>query len=148
MTATAAITVVGGRWTGINGARDLAAALIMVCVFGAFILGDDRSVKIVGFALAAAVFIDATVVRADSCAVRHGADGQGKLVGPEVAGAGPPDDPRRHLPTGACCRRRWRVLAEFGVHSRRGVGRRPFYLFAYCTVNIPTMSAWMLHWKV
>jgi RND superfamily putative drug exporter len=40
-----------------------AAALIMVCVFGAFILGDDRSVKMVGFALAAAVFIDATVVR-------------------------------------------------------------------------------------
>ncbi len=40
-----------------------AAALIMVCVFGTFILGDDRSVKMVGFALAAAVFIDATVVR-------------------------------------------------------------------------------------
>jgi len=40
-----------------------AAALIMVCVFGAFILGDDRSVKMVGFALAFAIFIDATVVR-------------------------------------------------------------------------------------
>jgi putative drug exporter of the RND superfamily len=40
-----------------------AAALIMVCVFGAFILGDDRAIKIVGFTLAAAIFIDATVVR-------------------------------------------------------------------------------------
>jgi putative drug exporter of the RND superfamily len=40
-----------------------AAALIMVCVFGAFILGDDRSVKMVGFALSFAIFIDATVVR-------------------------------------------------------------------------------------
>jgi RND superfamily putative drug exporter len=40
-----------------------AAALIMVCVFGAFILGDDRAIKMVGFTLASAIFIDATVVR-------------------------------------------------------------------------------------
>jgi RND superfamily putative drug exporter len=40
-----------------------AAAAIMVCVFGAFILGDDRGVKMVGFALASAIFIDATIVR-------------------------------------------------------------------------------------
>ena len=40
-----------------------AAALIMVCVFGAFILGDDRSIKMVGFTLAAAIAIDATLVR-------------------------------------------------------------------------------------
>ena len=40
-----------------------AAALIMVCVFGAFILGDDRSIKMVGFSLASAIFIDATIVR-------------------------------------------------------------------------------------
>jgi RND superfamily putative drug exporter len=40
-----------------------AAALIMVCVFGAFILGDDRSIKMVGFTLASAIFIDATIVR-------------------------------------------------------------------------------------
>jgi RND superfamily putative drug exporter len=40
-----------------------AAAAIMVCVFGAFILGDDRSIKMIGFALAAAIFIDATIVR-------------------------------------------------------------------------------------
>ncbi len=40
-----------------------AAALIMVAVFGSFMLGDDRSIKMIGFALASAIFIDATVVR-------------------------------------------------------------------------------------
>jgi RND superfamily putative drug exporter len=40
-----------------------AAALIMVCVFGAFILGDDRAIKMIGFTLAFAIFIDATIVR-------------------------------------------------------------------------------------
>jgi putative drug exporter of the RND superfamily len=40
-----------------------AAAAIMVCVFGSFVLGDDRALKLFGFGLAAAVFIDATVVR-------------------------------------------------------------------------------------
>jgi RND superfamily putative drug exporter len=40
-----------------------AAAAIMICVFSSFILGDDRSLKLFGFGLAVAVFIDATVVR-------------------------------------------------------------------------------------
>jgi RND superfamily putative drug exporter len=40
-----------------------AAAAIMVCVFASFVLGDDRSLKLFGFGLAAAVFIDATIVR-------------------------------------------------------------------------------------
>ncbi len=40
-----------------------AAALIMVCVFSAFVLGDDRSLKLFGLGLAVAVLIDATVVR-------------------------------------------------------------------------------------
>jgi RND superfamily putative drug exporter len=40
-----------------------AAALIMVCVFSAFILGDDRQLKLFGLGLASAVFIDATIVR-------------------------------------------------------------------------------------
>ncbi|CAB4862006.1 unannotated protein [freshwater metagenome] len=40
-----------------------AAALIMVCVFSAFILGDNRQLKLFGLGLASAVFIDATVVR-------------------------------------------------------------------------------------
>jgi RND superfamily putative drug exporter len=40
-----------------------AAAAIMVCVFGSFVLGDERALKLFGFGLAFAVFIDATVVR-------------------------------------------------------------------------------------
>jgi RND superfamily putative drug exporter len=40
-----------------------SAALIMTVVFGAFMLGDFVLVKILGFALAAAVLLDVTVVR-------------------------------------------------------------------------------------
>jgi putative drug exporter of the RND superfamily len=40
-----------------------AAALIMVCVFGAFVLGSDPAIKLFGFGLAFAVALDATVVR-------------------------------------------------------------------------------------
>jgi putative drug exporter of the RND superfamily len=40
-----------------------AAAAIMVVVFGAFLLEDDRIIKLFGVGLATAVFLDATVVR-------------------------------------------------------------------------------------
>ena len=40
-----------------------AAAAIMVCVFGAFVLGPDRALKLFGLGLAVAVLIDATIVR-------------------------------------------------------------------------------------
>ena len=40
-----------------------AAAAIMICVFGSFILGDLRPLKMIGFGLSTAVFIDATLVR-------------------------------------------------------------------------------------
>jgi RND superfamily putative drug exporter len=40
-----------------------AAALIMVCVFGAFVLANDRQLKLFGLGMAVAVFIDATIVR-------------------------------------------------------------------------------------
>jgi putative drug exporter of the RND superfamily len=40
-----------------------AAAAIMIFVFSAFVLGDDRAIKLFGFGLAAAVFLDATIVR-------------------------------------------------------------------------------------
>jgi putative drug exporter of the RND superfamily len=40
-----------------------AAALIMVCVFGAFVLGNDRQLKLFGLGMAVAVFVDATLVR-------------------------------------------------------------------------------------
>jgi RND superfamily putative drug exporter len=40
-----------------------AAAAIMICVFLSFMLGDERSIKEFGFGLAAAVFLDAVIVR-------------------------------------------------------------------------------------
>jgi RND superfamily putative drug exporter len=40
-----------------------AAAAIMVFVFGAFLLEDDRAIKLFGFGLAFAVLLDATIVR-------------------------------------------------------------------------------------
>jgi RND superfamily putative drug exporter len=40
-----------------------AAAAIMVCVFGAFVLGPDRALKVFGLGMAVAVLIDATIVR-------------------------------------------------------------------------------------
>ncbi|MBI4934435.1 MAG: MMPL family transporter [Actinobacteria bacterium] len=40
-----------------------AAAAIMVCVFGTFVLGDLRAIKLIGLGLAMAVLLDATVVR-------------------------------------------------------------------------------------
>ena len=40
-----------------------AAALIMVCVFGSFIIADDRALKLMGLGLAIAVLLDATIVR-------------------------------------------------------------------------------------
>ena len=40
-----------------------SAALIMISVFAAFVLGDDPTIKMFGLGLATAVFIDATIVR-------------------------------------------------------------------------------------
>jgi RND superfamily putative drug exporter len=40
-----------------------SAALIMISVFLGFVLGDDPALKMVGFGLATAIFIDATIVR-------------------------------------------------------------------------------------
>jgi len=40
-----------------------AAAVIMICVFLSFMLGDERTLKEFGFGLAAAIFLDALVIR-------------------------------------------------------------------------------------
>jgi len=40
-----------------------AAAAIMVCVFGSFILGDNHTIKLFGVGLASAVFLDAFLIR-------------------------------------------------------------------------------------
>jgi RND superfamily putative drug exporter len=40
-----------------------SAAAIMVCVFAAFVLGDVRVIRLFGFGMAAAILVDATLVR-------------------------------------------------------------------------------------
>jgi RND superfamily putative drug exporter len=57
--ATAAVT----DGIAFTGRVISAAAAIMICVFLSFMLGDERSVKEFGFGLAAAVFLDALVIR-------------------------------------------------------------------------------------
>ena len=51
--------------TGLSGTARVitSAALIMISVFGSFVLGDDPTGKLFGIGLAAAVFLDATLVR-------------------------------------------------------------------------------------
>ena len=40
-----------------------AAAAIMICVFGGFVLSAERALQIFGFGLAVAILVDVTVVR-------------------------------------------------------------------------------------
>ena len=46
-----------------SGVGVMIAAAIMISVFGAFMLGDNPIIRMFGFGMAFAVFIDATVVR-------------------------------------------------------------------------------------
>jgi RND superfamily putative drug exporter len=57
--ATAAVT----RGLALTGRVITAAAAIMVTVFLSFMIGDDRIIKLFGLGLAAAVFIDAVIIR-------------------------------------------------------------------------------------
>jgi putative drug exporter of the RND superfamily len=57
--ATLAVT----RGLALTGRVITAAAAIMVTVFASFMIGDDRIIKLFGLGLAAAVFIDAVIIR-------------------------------------------------------------------------------------
>jgi putative drug exporter of the RND superfamily len=46
-----------------TGGSITAAAIIMMCVFGGFLLGDNRVVKLIGLGLASAIFVDAFILR-------------------------------------------------------------------------------------
>jgi RND superfamily putative drug exporter len=51
------------RGLALTGRVITAAAAIMVTVFASFMLGDERIIKLFGLGLAAAVFIDAVIIR-------------------------------------------------------------------------------------
>jgi putative drug exporter of the RND superfamily len=57
--ATVAVT----RGLALTGRVITAAAAIMVTVFASFMIGEDRIIKLFGLGLAAAVFIDAVIIR-------------------------------------------------------------------------------------
>jgi RND superfamily putative drug exporter len=51
------------RGLAITGPTITSLAMIMVCVFGAFVFSTDRTIKMIGLGMATAVFLDAVVVR-------------------------------------------------------------------------------------
>ena len=85
-----------------------AAALIMVCVFLSFVIGDDRSLKMFGLGLAIAVAVDATIVRMLLVPVDDGTARRPQLVDPEVDRSPAPAHRRRRPPRRGLHRRRRR----------------------------------------
>jgi hypothetical protein len=47
----------------LTGKVVMAAAIIMISVFGSFVLGDDHTIKLFGVGLASAILFDAFVIR-------------------------------------------------------------------------------------
>ena len=91
-----------------------AAAAIMFCVFGSFVIGDVRVLKVFGLGLAVAV-LDRRHHRAPRPRARHhGAARQGQLVVPQVA--------RPHRPHPRRRRRDRTGAARAGAAT--GVGRQ------------------------
>ncbi len=60
-TKDAALAVRNGL--ALTGKVVMAAAIIMISVFGSFMLGDDRTIKLFGLGLASAVLVDAFLIR-------------------------------------------------------------------------------------
>ena len=82
------------------------AALIMVGVFGGFAAGDLANLQQFGFGLAAAVFLDATLVRMILVPASMALLGQPQLVPADLAGAGCRRCTSRARPRPARLRRR------------------------------------------
>ena len=61
-----------------------SAALVMVAVFGSFALGSDQLAKQIGVGLAAAILIDATIIRARPAAGHDEAPRRAQLVPAEA----------------------------------------------------------------
>ena len=76
-----------------------AAAAIMVCVFGSFVINDPlRVLDVFGLGLAAAIFVDATLVRMVLVPSVMQLLGPGQLVDAPLARAGSPHPRRRSDP--------------------------------------------------
>ena len=71
-----------------TGKTITAAALIMILVFGSFILGGERVIKEFGLGLAAGILIDAVLIRMAIVPVADVPDRQGQLVVPGAGSTG------------------------------------------------------------
>ena len=90
-----------------------AAALIMTAVFGAFILDDQIFLKIIGIGMAAAVVIDATIIRLVLVPATMELLGDKNWWMPALARPDhPPPRHRRHRPAADARRRRARARAR------------------------------------
>jgi hypothetical protein len=93
-----------------------SAALIMISVFGAFVLSDDPNGKLFGVGLAVAVLIDATLVRMVLVPAT-----MSQLVAPRLARPDPPAPRPRRCAQRAGDRRRARARAHRRlIEQRRG----------------------------
>ena len=72
-----------------TGRTITSAALIMVAVFGGFMLGEDPLTKMMGLGLATAIAVDATIVRLVLVPATMKLLGDGELVAPRMAGPAP-----------------------------------------------------------
>ena len=118
-----------------------AAAAIMVCVFGSFVINDPlRVLDVFGLGLATAIFVDATLVRMVPGAVGDATAGAGQLVDPGLAG-----------PDTALARGGGRGAA--GGNPRGSIGpvarsgRRRYWGAATMSNSLPSGSVSVAHWK-
>ena len=96
-----------------------SAALIMISVFGAFVLGDDVNGKMFGVGLSVAVFLDATLVRMVLVPATMSLVGKRQLVAAELARPHPsPPRPRGRQHEGRHRRRRHRHRARARARRR------------------------------
>ncbi len=89
--ATQAVT----RGLALTGRVITAAAAIMCTVFASFMVGEDRIIKLFGLGLAAAIFIDAVIIRSVLVPADHAALRRARLVAARLARPDPPPPPRR-----------------------------------------------------
>ena len=72
-----------------------AAAIIMIAVFGAFAIGNERALAMMGVGFASAIFIDAFIIRLLLVARGHAPRGTGDVVDAGVARQAPAALPHR-----------------------------------------------------
>jgi len=114
-----------------TGKTITAAALIMILVFGSFILGGIIVIKEFGLGLAGGILVDALVIRMAIVPALMFMFGQGQLVVPGVAGSDPPSALGRPRPARAPHRAGWTRRAQRAGGARRNQwarrNRRPLH---------------------